>query len=74
MKKGKEEKSREAKEKKGKNQKSSTHNKNDQKPNQADPLQEKENTNKIITACEDQNDHNKNQYCQSKNTRKTCRK
>ena len=41
----------------------------DQKPNQADPLQVKENKNKTITTCEGQNDHNKNQYCQSKNTK-----
>ena len=36
------------------------------KPNQAGPLQVKEDTNKIITTGEGQNDHNKNQYCQSK--------
>ena len=46
-------KERQKKEQKSESKKSS------KKPNQAGPLQVLENTNKIITTCEGQNNHNK---------------
>ena len=41
------------------------------KHNQAGPLQVKENTNKIITTCEGQNDHNKINVAKANITRIT---
>ena len=50
--------------KKRKDKKGRSKKEDKKKPNQAGPLQAKEDTNKIITTCEGQNDYNKNQYCQ----------
>ena len=44
--------------------------KEDQKPNQAGPLHVKEDTNKIITTGEGQNDHNKINIAKANTTRK----